>query len=108
MQSAQLLAQQGIEATVLRLLTVADLPAQQVASQIIPGKPVVILEETCSNSGIREALAWELEKSCPGCLVEGKDLGPNFVPHGGQKELYRHCGLDEQSIAEFAREVLSR
>lgn len=108
MQSAQLLAQQGIEATVLRLLTVADLPAQQVAKQIIPGKPVIILEETCSNSGIREALAWELEKSCPGCLVEGKDLGPNFVPHGGQKELYRHCGLDEQSIAEFAREVLSR
>ncbi len=108
MQSAQLLAQQGIEATVLRLLTVADLPAQQVANQIVPGKPVIILEETCSNSGIREALAWELEKYCPGCLVEGKDLGPNFVPHGGQKELYRHCGLDEQSIAEFAREVLSR
>ncbi len=59
MQSADILAQWGIEATVLRLLTVADLPAKQVASQMLPGKPVMILEETCGNSGIREALASE-------------------------------------------------
>ena len=65
------------------------------------------MEEVCSGSGIREALAWELGKCCPDCRVYGLDLGRCFVPHGSQKELYQHCGLDAQSIAEYTKEVLS-
>ena len=106
LKAAQILAEQGVEATVLRLLTVSDLPADQVAKLLPEGAPVVVLEETASGSGIREALAWELRKLCPDLLVAGLDLGRKFVPHGSLKELYHHCGLDEASIAAFTKEVL--
>ena len=71
-------------------------------------KLAVIIEETASNSGIREALAWDLARLCPDCRVDGIDLGQDFVPHGTLKELYERCGLDAQSIAAYTREVLAR
>ena len=108
MAAAELLAEQGIEATVLRLLTVSDLPAAEVAGKLSEKHNVVIVEEVCNGSGIREALAWELNKLCPDCRIDGIDLGRDFVPHGSQKELYKHCGLDDASIAAFTREVLSK
>ena len=108
LEAAEALAGQGIEATVLRLLTVSDLPAQQILAEMAPNKPVIVAEEVCTGSGIREALAWELRKLCPDCRVDGMDLGPDFVTHGSQKELYKHCGLDGASIAAFTKEVLSK
>ena len=68
----------------------------------------IVVEETASGSGIREALAWDLAKLCPECRVDGKDLGRDFVPHGSLPELYQRCGLDGKSIAAYAREVIAR
>ena len=107
LNAAEHLAEQGIEATVLRMLTVSHLAADKIARLLPKGAPVVVLEEVAAGSGIREALAWELRKIIPGLRVEGLDLGRDFVPHGSLKELYRHCGLNGQSIAGFVREVLS-
>ena len=107
MQAAQILSQQGVEATVLRLLTVDPLPARETARQLSGNHRVLVVEETCSGSGIREALAWELVRLCPDCRTDGVDLGPDFVPHGSQKKLYERCGLDPNSIAAYAREVLA-
>lgn len=107
LKAGDILAQQGIQSTILRLLTVSDLPFEEVARKMASGKPVVIMEETCTGSGIREALAWELETLCPGCRVLGRDLGRQFVPHGAVNQLYRLCGLDSQSLADFVKEVLS-
>ena len=108
MAAAEILAEQGIEATVLRLLTVSELPAAEVAEKLSQKQNVVIVEEVCRGSGIRETLAWELNKLYPDCRIGGIDLGRDFVPHGSQKELYNHCGLDAQSIAAFTKEVLSK
>lgn len=108
MEAAALLAQQGIEATVLRLMTLSDLPAEQAADRLSENRRVIVVEEVCAGSGIREALAWELGRLCPDCRVDGIDLGRGFVPHGSQKELYERCGLDAQSIARYTEEALSR
>lgn len=108
LDAAQELAQQGIEATVLRLLTVCPLPSEQVAAYLQQTKHAVIVEETAAGSGIREALAWDLAKLCPECRVDGIDLGREFVPHGSLAELYQRCGLDGASIAADIREVLAR
>ena len=104
---AQLLAQQGIEATVLRLLTASDLAPGEIAEKMTAG-PLVVVEETCTGSGIKEALAWELRSLKPDCTVLGIDLGPDFVTHGSQEKLYECCGLDGKSIADFTKEVLSK
>ena len=108
MAAAEVLSSQGIEATVLRLLTVSDLPAAQIAEKLSENHCVITIEEVCSGSGIREALAWELRRMCPDCRADGIDLGRDFVPHGSVKELYQHCGLDAQAIADYTKEVLSK
>lgn len=108
LEAADLLVQDGIEVTVLRMLTVSDLPAEQVLCQMSDDHTVVVVEEVCSGSGIREALSWELHRLDPSCRVFGVDLGRDFVPHGSVKELHRSCGLDAAGIAEYTKEVLSQ
>ena len=107
LEAAELLAKQGVEATVLRLLTLSALPARQIAALLPENHRIVVAEEACTGSGIREALSWELNEICPDCRVYGVDLGADFVTHGSKKELYAHYGLDGESIAKFTREVLS-
>jgi 1-deoxy-D-xylulose-5-phosphate synthase len=98
LSAAELLAQKGISAKVLRLLSASDLP--ELREQIVG--PAVIIEEAAEGSGIKEALAWKL----PGVQVHGIDLGPHFIPHGDQNSLYKLTGLDAGSITKFVCEVL--
>ena len=107
LEAAEILSRQGVEATVLRLLTLSALPAEEILAEMSENRRIVVAEEVCTGSGIREALAWEVRKRCPECRVDGVDLGAEFVTHGSVKELYRHYGLDGEAIAKFTREVLS-
>ena len=108
LEAAGLLSEAGIEATVLRLLTVSDLAAEQILEKFSENHVGIVVEEVCSGSGIREALAWELRGMDPGCRLAGMDLGKRFIPHGSLKELHRHCGLDAAAIADYTKEVLSK
>ncbi len=104
--AAEKLAEYGIEATVLRLMRVWPLPVDELCTTLEPNGTVAILEETCSGSGIREALGWELRHRMPESTICGLDLGGSFVPHGSMDSLYRHCGLDADTITNYIREVL--
>ena len=106
LEAAEILAREGIEATVLRIMTLSNLPIREIADALSEGKHLILCEEVCNRSGIREALAWELQKIVPECRVDGIDLGWAFVPHGSNQKLYEHCGLDGASIAAFTREAL--
>lgn len=105
MEAAEILEQHGIDATVLRLLSVGNLPVEELKLHLGAG-PVVILEEACTGSGIREALAWELKQAGFNNEIYGIDLGNRYVTHGDLKNLYAHYGLDGQSVAKFVQEVL--
>ena len=104
--AAELLSQRGIQVTVLRLLKVNSLPMDEIVGQLSPGQKIIVVEETCTGSGIREDLSWELQHRIPNCRVYGMDLGGGFVTHGSMNMLYHHCGLDAESIAAYAQEVL--
>ncbi len=108
MQAAQLLDQDGCQVTVLRLLSVTDVPVDELLEMISENKTVVVVEEACRGSGIQEVIAWNLRERLSECRVYGMDLGKDFVPHGSQNELYKYCGLDEASIAAYVKEVLSK
>lgn len=103
--AAELLSQQGIQATVLRLLSVQPLPVEDILQQMAPGAPVVIIEEVSGNCGVRDALACALTQQRPGCCVDGIDLGHRYVQHGALDALYAHYGLDPDAIARFVQEV---
>ena len=105
LEAAQILEQQGIRATVLRLLAPSHIPAEDILKAA--HGPVIVAEEVCAGSGVGQELAWKLGKLRPGIRVEIRDLGDQFVPHGSQKELYEYCGLAGNAIAAFAKEVLA-
>ena len=101
LKAAQLLAENGISASVLRLLRIDPLPVEEIAAKLGACRHVIVIEETCAGSGIKEAIAWHL----PGCRVDGIDLGPAFPTHGKLAHLYANYGLDGESIAKFVQEV---
>jgi 1-deoxy-D-xylulose-5-phosphate synthase len=105
--AAEILAQSGIEASVLRLTSLSDLDI----SKILPhtaGNALLVLEEVSGGTGIAGELALKMGLVNPGVRVFSRDLGRNFVPHGSVSKLYEHCGLDERSIAEYIQEVLKK
>lgn len=104
LEASELLAKNGIDAGVLRITDLSRLDADAVAASDV--RNVVIIEEAAANSGIRQALAWEIHQITPDCRVYGRDLGNDFVPHGDQKKLYAYCGIDGTSIANYVKEVL--
>ena len=105
MAAAEILANHGVEATVLRLLAVDPLNVDELISKMSEDRHIVIVEEAAEGSGIHEALAWEISKKLPDCVVNAMDLGCRFITHGSLVELYRHYGLDPESIAAKVLEV---
>ena len=103
--AAEILAQQGIEAGVVRLLNLSDLHTAQILQQMNGAKTLIVVEETGACSGIRETLAYEMMQLDQTVHVLGRDLGNDFVTHGAIKKLYENCGLDPESLAAFAKEV---
>ena len=106
MKCADQLADNGVEATVLRLLSVSPLPVQEIVEQLPSCRNLLIAEEACTGSGIHEALSWELMKQIPDLKIHAVDLGRNFVTHGNIGKLYEQCGLDAQSMTKTIQEVL--
>jgi 1-deoxy-D-xylulose-5-phosphate synthase len=106
MDAAQILARQGIEATVLRLLRVNPLPMEEILPMIPKNCPVIVAEEAGNGSGIRESLAWELCCARPGQPVDSINLGDCFATHGKMADLYRHYGLDAEGIANRVLKVI--
>lgn len=106
LEAAKLLSRQGIEATVLRLVNLTDLHEEQILELAPKDRPVIVVEEAATGSGIHEALAYGLMQLCPGCRVSGRDLGKDFITHGNVKKLYETCGLDATSLAAYAKEVV--
>ena len=104
LKAAEILVQQSIECTVLRLMNLSDLHAAQIADKMAQNGPVIVVEEITHGSGIQQALASELMVLRPGCCVTGRDLGSDFVTHGNKNKLYENCGLDAASLAALAKE----
>ena len=107
MGAAQLLSKQGIEVSVLRLLSISPLPVDEILENISANHPVLVVEEVCNNSGVAEKIAYAVGKKCPGAKVLGMNLGKDFVTHGTLQDLYARYSLDSQGIANKVREVLS-
>jgi 1-deoxy-D-xylulose-5-phosphate synthase len=107
MDAAALLAEKGIEATVLRLQALSNIPVNDILAAMSENRPMVVVEETCSGSGIREAVAWELNQVHSDCRVCGIDLGHRFVTHGNTDTLHKYYGLDAESICAYVSGVIN-
>ncbi len=104
--AAELLAEQGIEISVLRLTRLNPLPIDALEAALCGFRHLLIAEEAIRGAGIQDAVSHQLRERVPECDVSGVDLGGEFVPHGSVAKLYETYGLDSQSLANKLREVL--
>ena len=100
LNAAEILAQQGIEAKVIRLTTLNPLPIDALKSSLGNSSNIFVVEEVCNSSGISAAISHNVSK----CIA--LDLGSEYVTHGSIKKLYQKHGLDGKSIAQKIQEVL--
>ena len=100
LDAAEILNEQGINASVIRLTKLNPLPVPALKNILSGFSHVIMAEEVCHGSGISDALSAEL-----GIHITGIDLGTDYVTHGTTNDLYRKCGLDPESIANKIREV---
>ena len=99
------LAEKGLHIRLITLNSATHFCEAKIAD-LISGNHVFVVEETCSGSGISEAIAGILSKHDMRCKVHGLDLGKDFVTHGNMNCLYQKTGLDHESIADYMSEVL--
>ena len=105
MKAADKLSSLGIEATVLRLMTIAPLPVSQIMQEMALDAPLIVVEETMQNCGICDTLTREICERKLGQSITGMDLGCDYVTHGSINELYDQYGLDPDSIVKRVLEV---
>ena len=105
LRSAEMLGGQGISASVLRLQSVKPLPVDAIVAHLGSVRKVLILEETCRNCGIHEALTYALQERLPNVQVQAMDLGDGFVMHGSVAQLRGHYGIDSHSITKRVKEA---
>ena len=103
--AAQALKTAGITCQTLRLLSVTHY-SREAVSGLICGRHAFVIEEVASGSGISSEIALCLQNNGSACRVHPIDLGPEFVPHGDMRSLYRLTGLDREAIVKYVCEVL--
>lgn len=103
LDAADLLAQDGIEAEVVKINCIRPLSNDCHTSAQKTG--VLLLAEECpTHSGIYDEIAADpalaLVKKC------GLDLGEGFIQHGTVSQLLSRAGLDPQRVRDVALELL--
>ena len=103
LNAANILAEQGIDISVIRLAELSSVSFQELANYLDGISNAVFAEE--ASAGIYDAVASALRDKCRFVRV---DLGDDYVPHGSVEQLYKNYGLDAESLAQKMKEVLGK
>ncbi len=108
LDAAELLAQEGISAEVLKLPAVKPLGMKEIAASVRKTGHLLVAEESVCIGCAGKEIAAQLRLA--GIVVPNRlvNIGDRFVTHGSLNELYRELGLDGNSLAAQAKEVLGR
>lgn len=101
--AADMLTEQGIEISVIRLTSLAPIDYALLRSALNDIRDVIVVEET--SAGIHDAVAFHVGDAHS---VHCVDLGCEYVTHGKVAQLYEKYGLDAVSIANKIKEVLGK
>ncbi len=109
LEAAETLADQGIDAEVIKLQCIAPADWTPVLESAGKTGRVLVAEECADQGCIGRQLAAEF--ALAGVRVKSLILcntGDGFVPHGSVDDLRRLCGLDGKTIAHRAKEALGQ
>ena len=64
--------------------------------------------EDCANRGcLAQEIFSDLAQTGGNVRCFARNLGDRFIPHGSVQDLYRACGLDGDSLADWITEALA-
>ncbi len=101
--AAELLAAAGHAPRVLKLGRIAPLPTEELLAETEAAGPILVVEDCVSAGSVGEKLAALL----PGRQVHALNLGMQFTRQGSVAQQRKRCGLDRESIARRAMEILT-
>ena len=105
MAAAEILSRQGIEATVLRLMCINPVSAEELIANFPSSRTVFVAEEVAGNCGVREHISCLLKREDFAYRVDGVDLGNRYIQHGAVDKLYDYYGLSPEKMARTIMEV---
>lgn len=108
LEGARLLAEQGVEAEVVKLNQITPLVPDRVLESVRKTGVLLVAEDCAAEGCVGQRLAAALEQAgVPGkiCLI---NCGQRFVTHGALSCLKWELSLDGEGIARKAMEVLGR
>ena len=107
LEAAELLADQGIQAEVVKLNRISPLDHETVCGALGRRKRLLVLEDAFGAGCVGQRLAAILAEhgQAPEQLIL-KNLGKTFAPAGGVGELERSFGLDAAGVAKAVREAM--
>lgn len=104
--AADMLAGQGIEATVVNMHTLRPFDAQALVAAVRPASLVVTLEEHWRSGGLGGAVTEELAEACPTRVLR-LGLPDHFVDEvGDQEHLVAHYDLTAERVVRTVRTAL--
>lgn len=105
LDAADLLAQRGVDAELVKLSCVKPLDEAWKPSVRKTGA-LLMAEECPAHCGVYDQLA--ADPAMEGVRKRGLDLGEGFTQHGSVPQLLERAGLDANSIAEAAMKLLEK
>ena len=106
--AAEALAEEGIEAEVLKLNEISPLPTDLVLDSVRRTGALIVAEDGIASAGVGQRFAAAVEMAGISSKTALINCGDRFVHHGAVSCLKAELGLDAQGIMKTAREVLHR
>ena len=103
-RAAELLAQEGISAEIVKLGRVLPLDAEPVIESAKRTGALVVAEEACASGCIGGRILAEAGPDA-GFRARLLNLGEGIVGQGGTEKLRQLCGIDAAAIAKAAKEL---
>ena len=104
-QCAERLAQEGIEAEIVKFNTITPLDGELVAQSVGKTGRLLVAEEAASSNCVGRRLAADLLARGISAKLAFVNSGSDFIPHGTVSQLQTLCKLDGASLYQQALEV---
>ncbi|NTU43818.1 MAG: 1-deoxy-D-xylulose-5-phosphate synthase, partial [Nitrospirales bacterium] len=108
LEAAELLAQEGISATVVNARFIKPLDEELILTLCRKIPRVVTVEENILAGGFGSAVMELLNSNGLAIPLKRIGIGDEFVEHGAQKILRKNYNMDAQGIARTTREFLTK
>ena len=107
LEAAQILAERGISARVVKINRIAPLESRVVCEALGGEAPMLVLEDCLGVGCVGQRISAILAQGgcCPSKMIL-KNLGVHVAPHGSVSELYEELELDALSVAYALEEAL--